>query len=309
MHQFIQLANLLEKGYPLAQSLLILDEGYQGIVDELEKGVSFYDCVIAKGRGIFHQHCRFFIELSTLPKAIMNAARLVEKQQTMKKLWVKETSYPLFILFFAMVTLFVFTSAIFPQLEITFSEFENFHQLSSMTQILKGITYLLLGLFFLLPLAILICYKTAYRKLLYRIPLFLELISYLIASDMLSLIRCGCSTKEMFTYLHRLRERGLSSEVSNELFLALQEGKSFDDTISCSNHLSHRFKYFFKCGIHTQQLESCLNDYLHFQQERWIKQIKAACIGIQCFAYGFIAIIVVLIYQIMLLPLEMIGSF
>ena len=72
----------------------------------------------------------------------------------------------------------------------------------------------------------------------------------------------------------------------------------------CQRHLN-----IFKCGLHTQQLSSCLDDYLLFQQQRWIRQIKLVCIGIQCFSYGFIALIVVLIYQIMLLPLEMIGSF
>lgn len=175
---------------------------------------------------------------------------------------------------------------------------------------MKGLTYGLLMLLIIVPLLCIICYlKPDYRSLLCRFPLFLELISYVIASDMLSLIHCGCSTKEMFTYLHHLRKQGLSADASNALFNALQAGESFEDTVTSSMYLSARFKYFFKCGLHTQQLSSCLDDYLLFQQQRWIRQIKLVCIGIQCFSYGFIALIVVLIYQIMLLPLEMIGSF
>ncbi|PWM55557.1 type II secretion system F family protein [Dielma fastidiosa] len=310
MNQFVQLASLLEKGYPLAHSLLIVDENLQPIVDQLEQGISFYDCVLAKGKGAFYQHCRFFLELSTLPKAIMNAASLVEKQQAIKRLWLKETSYPLFILCFALITLFVFTTAIFPQLTLTFSEAENLNQLRLMITFMKGVTYGLLMLLIIVPLLCIICYlKPDYRSLLCRFPLFLELISYVIASDMLSLIHCGCSTKEMFTYLHHLRKQGLSADASNALFNALQAGESFEDTVTSSMYLSARFKYFFKCGLHTQQLSSCLDDYLLFQQQRWIRQIKLVCIGIQCFSYGFIALIVVLIYQIMLLPLEMIGSF
>ena len=69
-------------------------------------------------------------------------------------------------------------------------------------------------------------------------PLFLELISYVIASDMLSLIHCGCSTKEMFTYLHHLRKQGLSADASNALFNALQAGESFEDTVTSSMYLS-----------------------------------------------------------------------
>lgn len=68
----------------MAHSLLIVDENLQPVVDQLEQGISFYDCVLAKGKGAFYQHCRFFLELSTLPKAIMNAASLVEKQQAIK---------------------------------------------------------------------------------------------------------------------------------------------------------------------------------------------------------------------------------
>ena len=37
MNQFVQLASLLEKGYPLAHSLLIVDENLQPIVDQLEQ--------------------------------------------------------------------------------------------------------------------------------------------------------------------------------------------------------------------------------------------------------------------------------
>lgn len=310
MNQFVQLASLIEKGYPLAQSLLILDESFQSIVDELEKGVSFYDCVIANGKGVFYQHCRFFLELSSLPKAIMNASLLVEKQQAMKKMWIKETSYPLFILFFAVITLFVFTSAVFPQLSLTFSEYDNFYQLEMMIKVMKSLTYILLGMLLFIPSLIFILYHSKhYRYLLYHIPIFTELVSFMIASDMISLIRCGCSTKEMFTYLYHLRNKGMTFDVSNELYNELHDGTSFEDAVSLSKHLSRRFKYFFKCGLHTQKLEQCLNDYLHFQQHRWVKQIKAVCIGIQCFSYGFIALIVVLIYQIMLLPLEMIDSF
>lgn len=310
MNQFVQLASLLEKGYPLAQALLILDEDFQWIVEQLEKGISFYDCVIADGKGAFYQHCRFFLELSSLPKAIMNASTLVEKQQAIKKMWMKETSYPMFILFFAVITLFVFTSAVFPQLSMTFSEYDDFAHLELMIGLMKGLTYVLLSLLLLIPLLVVgIYHSKSYRYLLYRIPVFSELVSFMVASDMLSLIRCGCSTKEMFTYLHHLRKKGLSFDASNELYLELHDGTSFETAVSSSKYLSRRLKYFFKCGLHTQKLEQCLNDYLHFQQQRWVKQIKIVCIGIQCFAYGFIALIVVLIYQIMLLPLEMIDSF
>lgn len=310
MNQFVLLASLLEKGYPISQSLLILDERFQWIVNELESGVSFYDCVLAGGKGAFYQHCRFFLELSSLPKAIMNASILVEKQQAIKKMWIKETSYPMFLLLFAVITLFVFTSAVFPQLSITFSEYDNFTHLEVLIGIMKSLTYVLLSLLFVIPLLLFGIYHSKnYRYILYRIPLFSELVSFIIASDMLSLIRCGCSTKEMFTYLHHLRQKGLSFDASNALYLELHEGTSFEEAVSLSKQLSRRFKYFFKCGLHTQKLEQCLNDYLHFQQQRWVKQIKAVCIGIQCFSYGFIALIVVLIYQIMLLPLEMIDSF
>ncbi len=249
MNQFIQLASLLEKGYPLSHSLLIVDEGLQPIVDQLEQGISFYDCVLAKGKGAFYQHCRFFLELSTLPKAIMNAASLVEKQQAIKKLWLKETSYPLFILCFALITLFVFTTAVFPQLTLTFSEAENLSQLKVMIAFMKGLTYGLLILLIIAPLLCITCYlKPAYRLLLCRFPLFLELISYVVASDMLSLIRCGCSTKEMFTYLHHLRKQGLSADASNALFTALQAGESFENTVTSSMYLSARFKYFLNAA-------------------------------------------------------------
>lgn len=310
MNQFVQLASLLDKGYPLASSLLILDERFQWIVDEMESGVSFYDCVIANGKGTFYQHCRFFLELSSLPKAITNASILVEKQQAIKKMWIKETSYPLFILLFAVITLFVFTSAVFPQLSLTFSEYDNFSHLELMIKTMKYLTYLLLCTLLLIPLLLVSLYFSKnYRHMLYHIPIFTELVSFMIASDMLSLIRCGCSTKEMFTYLYHLRKKGLSFDISNELYNELHEGISFETAISTSKKLSKRFKYFFKCGYHTQKLESSLSDYLQFQQQRWVRQIKVICIGIQCFSYSFIALIVVLIYQIMLLPLEMIDSF
>ncbi len=310
MKQFTMLAQLLDKGYPLSSSLLIIDPKYQEIVDALEAGQSFDECFLQANSGEFYEHCRFFLELSSLSKAIQNAVLLVESKRKLREQWLKETSYPLFILLFAIVVMFVFTSAIFPQLGMVFADYEGFQSVSILVTALKSLTIILLIGAFLFPLLFIgVIHHQTLGKECFRIPIVKEFVSFQLTNDMLALIGCGCSTKEMFSYMVRMRRNGLKKHAIDELSDMLIVGEDLETAIAKANCISDKMKYFFKCGVHTQNVEACLADYLQLQRDRWSHQLKAACIALQVFAYSFIGIIVVLIYQVMLIPLEMIEGF
>ena len=70
-----------------------------------------------------------------------------------------------------------------------------------------------------------------------------------------------------------------------------------------------RFKHFYKIGYYAQNLENALNDYCKYQEEEFKTYLKQSSRILTIFAYLFVAVFIVSIYQMLLVPLEMIQQF
>lgn len=72
--------------------------------------------------------------------------------------------------------------------------------------------------------------------------------------------------------------------------------------------LNDIFKQSFRIGSSTGSLCNMLQSGLRQQERTWERLLKRTAILVQCVAYGFVGIVVLLVYQIMLIPLSMLEQ-
>lgn len=315
MKEFKALGELLEKGYPISESLVLIHPRFIQIVNEMEKGKTFEDIIFKEAHGDFYEHCRFFLSISPLPQAIKSAISLLEFKAQLKAKWIKETAYPLFVLAFSFATLFVFSSYILPTMVNSFTQMNENQTLFLSIQLLKYLAYLLLGGIAIITLLVLCFFLIepfqciSYDKILYKFALSKEIFSYFIATYIVELIERGCSTKEMMNCLTRMHQIPYMRMILLRLVAQLEAGEDLAKMIQTNKYFQRQFQFFFAIGIYTQNLSMALSDYREFQEKTWIKKMKALSVFIQVIAYSFIGIMIVLIYQIMLLPLDLLNTF
>lgn len=136
-----------------------------------------------------------------------------------------------------------------------------------------------------------------------------KVISYDYALHSLVLMRRGYSTKQIFESLMKLKDKQLLSFDLNNMIDAFKQGKEMNDIINNQPHFDSKFKYFFKIGYYTNDLENTLQDYCNYQEKEFKSILKKSSKLISFFAYSFIGILVISIYQLLLIPLDMMNQF
>lgn len=309
----IQISLLLHKGYSLSSSLMILGR-YEEIEKQLEQGNDFQQFIDFHSKDPFYTSLRFFMEISSLDQAILSAYEYHKVKKQMRENWLKETTYPLFVLFFSFMVFIFFEIQIYPQLSMMIDAQKGF-QLHQLLYFILSIVVALfvIGSFLLIFLLIMKkCKKEKYQQfyLNYLGNFFLikKIISYDFALHALILMKRGYSTKQILESLTKLKNNTFLQINIQDMMLKLKQGEEMLRVIENQSYLDPTFKQFFKMGYYTQNLENILNDYCEFQRNEFKKLLKISSKIVSGMAYMLIAILVISIYQLLLLPLDMIHQ-
>ena len=88
----------------------------------------------------------------------------------------------------------------------------------------------------------------------------------------------------------------------------LQNGEDLLCVIEREVLLNDIFKQSFRIGSSTGSLCSMLQTGLQQQERTWERLLKRTAVTVQCIAYSFVGVVVLLVYQIMLIPLTMLEQ-
>lgn len=310
----IMLSNLLHKGYSIPDSLLIIG-GYEQILEQLEKGKDFRQFIDFHSKDPFYRSLEYFLSFSSLDQAILSAHQYHETRKVMKKDWLKEISYPIGVLFFALLVFIFFEIMIYPQL-MSLIDIEKKIYLH---QLLYGTIGLLLVSIFLNSVILLylfllkrmnhLRFNQFYLDHLGKLSLIKKMISYDYALHSLILMQRGFSTKQVFECLLELKNNIFLQLNLKHMTSQLQKGEEMVHIIEHEPYFDERFKQFFKLGYYTLEMENTLSDYCEYQKNEFKKILKRSSTIISTCAYMLIAILIVSIYQLLLLPLDMMNQF
>lgn len=311
-YEWTYLVHLLKQGFSVKEAILLLDE-HTNIPSLLEQGKSIEQILCENKHGAFYTHLYFFLSITSLPNAIVSALDMEAFEKNMIKKLTKQISYPLFILVFSFVILYLFTSMVLPQLIMSFDLQDENQTLMFTVVLLKWIIQLC---FFtmLMTLIIVLAAKNNERlrmKIYAHTPwlhLPKDLTSYRMAGYFIPLIQHDISTKDAFSFLSKRKKCDLITHCATEIKNQLEQGMDLLDALKQNVWINTAFYDTWRIGIHTKDMKEALVSMMRRQEDTWTCQIKYLTIGIQVFAYGFVGVMVLIMYQIMLIPLQLMET-
>ena len=312
-NDLIDISKLISKGYSLQDSLKIIGN-YDFVLEELSKGSSIENFIDLKNKNTFYKTLSFFLKISAFDQAVMSAYEYDEFKKNLRKNWTKEVSYPILLVCFTCAVYIFFEGFIYPQLQSLVIHEQSFllhHLLVNIFRILLFIVILIIVL--ILVYLIFIQKNNKYYQKFYdlikNIKIFRKILSYDYATHSLVLMKRGLSTKQVFDSLLLLKNNQLLIVPLNKMIDLLHQGKEMIVIIENLCYFDRRFKHFYKIGYYAQNLENALNDYCKYQEEEFKTYLKQGSRILTICAYSFVAVFIVSIYQMLLVPLEMIQQF
>lgn len=306
------MAKLLTQGYSFLDAIQLVQR-HSDVSKYLEQGMDIQGLLLTGHRGSFYEHLRFFLNITSLQEAISSALAMESFEKGVKQRFLKQTSYPILIFAFSFVTLYVFSSMIIPQLMQSFDLSQEQSFLTTGVALMQGfaITLMVLVMCFLL---LVLCAKVNQKlkiTLLERCrftSLPQAICSYRLAGYYVELIHHGIPTRPAFSFLIQLNQASLLNNCVKQIVAQLEDGDELSEILGQNHWISDDFLQCWRIGMHTQDMQASLKQYMERQEELWSHQIKQAGFVIQAIAYSFVAMMVVLVYQIMLVPLQILET-
>ncbi len=283
------------------------------LLRELEQGKALAELLVQGHHGSFYNHLRFFLKITSLSEAITSALEMDDVMKNMRSRMLKQARYPMLLFIMSFFTLYVFTAQILPQLMQSFALDEESNMWMSAIVILRGFAMMILGIVCVLLIVALIASRSSTWKLVSMTCLrFTSLpqqyCSYLLAGYFAQLLHHGITTKNAFAFLTQCDASVLLKHCTSKMEAQLQEGIPLEDCLSAQDWLDQAFVRMWMIAEHTHNMETSLRQYQRHQEAAWEQLLKRFGMGIQISTYLFVGIMVILVYQIMLVPLQMMES-
>lgn len=313
LFEWRHLANLLAKGYPLLDALHMIHQEID-ISAYLGQGMDVKDIFLQGHSGRFYTHLSFFMSLSSLSEAIYSALDMEDFEQGIRKKLIKQTSYPLLLFIFAFVTLYIFSSFIIPQMMQSFDMEQESILLTRGVVWLKTITYILFFSLIIICLVGLWCIHhpttrfSLFDKLLRFTSLPADLCSYTLSGYFIQLQTHGLATNQAIACLLNIRQDTLLYRSVSQIHKRLSNGEELITIFEEHPYINDDLIQCWRIGMYTQNMQDAMMEMMKRQEELWFLVIKKISVGIQAGAYSFVAIMVLLVYQIMLVPLQILET-
>lgn len=311
---------MLNSGLGLADSLrLTADQKDQallaGIEAEMRQGKPLSEFLPRYLPSAIAADFEAMVQVMPLAKAISLAAGLRQVQQENRRQRRQILGYPLTILTVTAVGLIVFGRVCLPALIQMMSGFKaDASGLRLMQQLLGAFSFLCgalaltampMGFWLMRPEHQLLGYI-----LLIRMHLAGPLRRWLGLDFSRCFCRClkeGCPTRTTLELLQQLRHKPFIKWMSYHVEQALMQGQSLEKAFS-SEYLDPSLVRFLRIAEGSGRVSELMENYVLQQQSRLQRDGKRAAQLLQISAYLLIGVIIVVIYQILLLPLAVMSE-
>ena len=122
----------------------------------------------------------------------------------------------------------------------------------------------------------------------------------------LQCIRMSVPTKEAIRILKEITQKPVICFLAGTLEQSLLQGKPFEQAVSMP-WLDPSLTRFLKIAFYSSQMETMLEGYLQMAEERSKRQCRRITRTIQIISYLSIGTVLILVYQILMLPMSILG--
>lgn len=314
------LLRLLDSGFTFQRALYLIENEtnqmvIQNVEDSLNQGRSINEFLSQYFPDELKDYFESFLNILSLEDALRLTLNLYDYDEKTKNMLMKSIAGPLIMLCSCLIGVELFIALGFPALIDMMKGFNLDLSLLIITQyalkigimvvFLALVISTLLFVYFLNPKRIVLGYvilsKLKWTKL---IRLFLST-QYAVYFSECS--KMTSSTKNTLEMMMKIKKKPLIVFLTFHVEQHLLQGISIEKAMS-HIYLDPLLGRFMQIAIHSSSTKEMLTSYIELNREKGFQLATKASKGITVFAYAFIGILIVLVYQVLLLPLSMLGQ-
>ena len=308
---------LMNNGFSLPQTLSILDDRschtlFEEIRGRLEKGEAVSDFLIEYTPAVYGRYLSGFLMYLPFYNALSLSMEIADSDDRSQNELLKGLLYPVLMMAGMLMASAVFSLTILPAM---ISLLEGFHlQDQSYAIMKKAIPLTAVTVLIIFGIAVIITFiatrkrhiVASYRFLLrfFRDSLPVQIASRNFTRFFLECVRQKLSTIQCMDILMQLPNRPVVSYIAASLDASMRQGESLEeaaDTALLESSLSR----FMKTAVYSSDCERMLEGYLEMTRVRTETQIRRFSRTVQFVSYLMIGIMIVLMYRLLLMPVNM----
>ena len=307
---------LLKSGFSIHQIYEILDLNNIFAINNLnsEDNIDIERIFISYLPNKYASVLNNLLKVLPLSDALSLTIEIIDKEDTRTKILYKNLAYPVILIICMIGGLFLFSNVLLPSVISLLNTFQTADSnLFNIAMILNNIFHILLYLIvFFLVLAMYAFYdKNKVKAYLFlnkirKNNIFEKIISEKFANLYRICLQKGLSTKETVMFIKGY-DSFLMQYIGDRLNEGLEEGKDFLKVIH-SLPIDDLLKQFVKVSVLSLQPTEVMEAYIELMQIKINNSIKTFSKTFQTISYICFGFVVILVYQILTIPMQMIQN-
>ena len=264
----------------------------------------------------FSEYFNSFKNIVSVKKTIELSANIINKENIIKNKFLNNLKYPMILLLTTIISIICFYTLAFDNL-IEFSK--SFNQDLSLIYNIRFISlfiiFSIITLFMIIACIYIYIISSNKQQLIYiiicsylPISIIKEYFSYYFIVFYRQCIKINLKPYETLHILKLLKNKPIVSYLAYIIDDNLENGNDFNESIN-NRYIDKRLYRFINLSLYTNNILDLLNVYIDNCEKRFDKLFASFTQFIQLFSYLMIGFLIVLVYQIILMPLEIIGAY
>ena len=314
------LATLLETDISLADAFSLLEtKANKNIFDAITERLKRGEPIEKVFGGYLHKRYKStfqaFISYLSLQKTLSLMIEVDKREGAFLRSIGKDLIYPLALLVFSIVGIYLFNGYCFEPLLNSMSQFSS--DITGIYIFRTVLDIVITFIFVLLLIAsIIFLYFTRPKRVVLAYVLLQRywsssiLKEYLTSRFVLFFAECykiGLKTKDSIDILKNLKARPLVAFLANTVDKGLLQGDTMTQAMQ-TPYLDEKIARFIKIAQYSGAMEPMLESYMAQFQMRFTSFCKRLDKAIQTLSYGMIGLVIIFIYQILFIPMGVLGG-
>ena len=263
----------------------------------------------------FERNLRFYIDYLDLAGCIEIVHKRIISAEKLKKRFLSQISYQLMLFGGAMIILTVFSQYVLPNmlsvLEISSQRSQDIVVLFKIVSVIRDI---------LLAAVLLLVFSGWYLVRKHRqnyLWMFLHRLgrdrlirtaaTYQFAGELEILLAASLSLNDALEILRFQRTDSFTSLLAYHFNESLTDGREFRESLK-NEYFDEQFTAIALYGLEEDDFARSLADYRSAVEKKLERTLKRMSVVLSAICYGFVFIIIILAYQVLLLPLELLED-
>lgn len=314
------LIQLLHSGFSAKDALdIIKDENNSFIIENITKSLINGETLIDSIKPYLKKNISFYIDCfskyMTFSDALSFSNELIITKKKRRDELIKILIYPFLLLFGMIIGLLFFAIYLMPAMASLSMQFNINDNIASNDVLIKNIAITIIIIFILLIIILLILFSETFLLKTYsfiskinRKSIIVDLYTEEFVYIYHECLKRGLSTIDSFNIISTIKEKSIPSFIAKSLDSELRKGKDLLSAMD-NNYLSSSFIKFLNIALKTTTPEIIIASYVEYIRNRIDNRLKAYAKIVQSVVYGFIGILIIYIYRILMLPLTILENF